>query len=80
MFNTNFYRLEHIYIKGSFGTDSGAQVSPKFTSTHVLILPLQTQLGPMSMGSGKEVNGAVEESQQAAGVEQCRCPEGYFNY
>ena len=63
-FMTVLNRLDNIYIKGSFGTDGGAV----------------TTLGPVALGTGRQVQGAVAEEQRASGVEICECPAGYTGF
>ena len=53
--------IEAIYIKGSLGADTTAQVS----------------LGRVILGSSRQMWGAVAEEEQALAVEHCECPAGY---
>ena len=63
-FMTILNRLDNIYIKGSYGTDGGAV----------------TTLGPVALGTGRQVQGAVADEQRAGGVELCDCPDGYTGF
>jgi len=55
--------LEHINVKGSYGSDSGAEAASF------------AQLKQVEMDSSEEQTEAVEDP--ALSIEQCQCPEGY---